>query len=535
MKTQHKAAQAIDRQLARYREMRNFDVTAEPRGVGGDAKESLGPMPFVVQKHAASRLHYDFRLGWHGVLKSWAVTKGPSCNPAEKRLAVQVEDHPMEYGGFEGTIPKGQYGGGTVMLWDQGDWSTDDDVDAGLREGHLKFELRGTKLKGKWALVRMGGRAARSERPSWLLIKEHDRYACTEKDVPITDKEQRSAVTQRRMEEIAESGDHLWNSNKSESRENPSGRREQRKSRPKPANRRSDAGVASVTHPEKMLDKTSGLTKGLLAEYFDAVAEHMLPHIADRPLSVVRCPNGSDKPCFFQKHVGSGTPEGVGSVSIPNRKTGKAEDYLTVDSARGLLGLAQLGVLEIHPWGSRNEALEKADRIVIDLDPDPSIQWKTLAASAVEVRDRLAKLRLKSFLKSTGGKGLHVVVPIVPDHEWKVVKDFVHRFVLAMEQDTPDLYVTKMAKASRKNRIFLDYLRNDREATSIAPFSTRARKGAPVAMPLEWSATKDGKMPQFFAAEFRKWSRELEKAPWADMRRVKQRLSAQTLAKVRDR
>src|ERR1700712_304288 len=172
------AADAVDEQLARYRSMRHFEVTAEPSGGSAKAKQewSEGGLPFVIQKHAATRLHYDFRLGWNGVLKSWAVAKGPSYVVADKRLAVQVEDHPMEYGGFEGTIPHGQYGGGTVMVWDQGTWEPVGDADEGFRTGRLKFILHGHKLKGHWTLIRMGGKAATESKPNWLLIKEHDEY-----------------------------------------------------------------------------------------------------------------------------------------------------------------------------------------------------------------------------------------------------------------------------------------------------------------------------------------------------------------------
>jgi bifunctional non-homologous end joining protein LigD len=217
----------VDQQLERYREMRDFNKTAEPSGqaaVGGlplKAKEGLdgapsGPLPFVIQKHAATRLHYDFRLGLHGVLKSWAVTKGPSYVPGDKRLAVQVEDHPMEYGGFEGTIPKGQYGGGTVMLWDEGTWEPLGDADEALAKGNLKFILHGKKLHGKWVLVRMGGKAAHESKPNWLLIKEHDEYEQTADEAPITEKEPNSVLTHRGMDAIAGDEDHVWQSNRPE-------------------------------------------------------------------------------------------------------------------------------------------------------------------------------------------------------------------------------------------------------------------------------------------------------------------------------
>src|SRR3984885_11540368 len=219
-KSRTEFAKAVDRQLARYRSMRDFHVTSEPQGIAikSGPNRTSGPQPFVVQKHAATRLHYDFRLGWRGVLKSWAVTKGPSYNPADKRLAVEVEDHPIEYGGFEGTIPKGQYGGGTVMVWDQGTWEPLVDVEEGLRKGNLKFALNGTKMHGHWVLVRMhGDRFGRKDsKPNWLLIKEKDEYARGPKDPCVTEEEPDSAVTGRSIEQIAAAEDHVWNSNRPE-------------------------------------------------------------------------------------------------------------------------------------------------------------------------------------------------------------------------------------------------------------------------------------------------------------------------------
>jgi len=208
-------AEAVDAQLARYRAMRDFSTTAEP--IGGASAGAATALPFVIQKHAATRLHYDFRLGWQGVLKSWAVAKGPSYVTRDRRLAVEVEDHPMEYGGFEGTIPKGQYGGGTVMVWDQGTWEPHGDVDEGLRKGSLKFSLHGEKLRGKWTLVRMAERAGSSgakpeSKPNWLLIKEHDEFEHAADAPPITETAPASVVTGRSLEQIAAAEDHIWNS-----------------------------------------------------------------------------------------------------------------------------------------------------------------------------------------------------------------------------------------------------------------------------------------------------------------------------------
>ncbi|HEX4283709.1 MAG TPA: DNA ligase D [Terracidiphilus sp.] len=902
-----KASRQVEEQLARYRAMRDFHVTAEPSGTSKEKSRATPGLPFVVQKHAATRLHYDFRLGWNGVLKSWAVTKGPSFFTGDKRLAVEVEDHPIEYAGFEGTIPKGQYGGGTVMVWDFGDWKPLVDVERGLREGSLKFELHGKKLKGAWALVRMKGRNERPDKPNWLLIKERDDFAQAESEPAITEVEQNSAVTHRTMDEIAAKSDHVWQSvDRDQRRSEPkpkaapapvmppepalpaikkvkrrgheaaqivkaaprerlpafippqlaeqsaaapdqkewiheikldgyrvqihvrsskkngrivrearlftrkgldwthrmpdiaraaetlgvseaildgeavvlnqsgipdfsalqaafqegrnryisyfafdllhldghnlrdltlvdrkqvlssllSGNRDgmplrmsehfegkgseifskacalgaegivsklaegpyqsgrssawrktkcileqefvvigftepskgghgigalllgyyekqklcyagragtgftQKTSgdlrsrlnklvekstrldkipadarrgvfwvRPelvaqvafatwtkddlvrqaafkglredKPANEvereramasghakrsavssgangssgiqrkkviRKDAQVPTtslpITHPGKILDPQSGMTKQMLAEYYLAVAERMLPHVADRPLSIVRCPDGIGGQSFFQKHIGMGMPEGVKSVSVPNRKTGKKEEYLTLDSAEGLVGLAQMSVLEIHPWGSRNEDLEKPDRIVFDLDPDEAISWPTLAGSAEELRARLKKLGLTGYLKHTGGKGLHIVLPIEPEHPWPVIKEFAHSVVLKLEKEQPNLYVTKMTKAIRKGRIYLDYLRNEREATSIAPFSPRARSGAPVAVTMAWNELEAKTRPVYHVADLAQWRTRLSRDPWKKMDLDRQKISTDVLKEV---
>jgi bifunctional non-homologous end joining protein LigD len=284
-----------------------------------------------------------------------------------------------------------------------------------------------------------------------------------------------------------------------------------------------------LTHPEKVLDPESGMTKLMLANYYLSVADHMLPHIAERPLSIVRCPEGIGKPCFFQKHIGMGLPSGITSVPVPDRKGGPTEQYVTLNSTEGLVGLAQMGVLEIHPWGSKNDSLEKPDRIIFDLDPDESIDWKTLAATAKEFRTRLEELGLKSFLKTTGGKGLHVVAPIRPEHDWVVVKEFAHNLVLGFERKNPGLYLTKMTKALRKNRIYLDYLRNDRGSTAVAPYSPRARSGAAVALPLEWKELSSKTRPAFHVTDFTSWKKRLSRDPWAEMIREKQRLTAKAI------
>jgi bifunctional non-homologous end joining protein LigD len=262
----------------------------------------------------------------------------------------------------------------------------------------------------------------------------------------------------------------------------------------------------------------------MLADYYWAVAGHMLPHIADRPLSLVRCPEGAGKPCFFQKHVNAMLPEGIGAIDIADKK-GKVEPYITLNSAEALAGLAQMGVLEVHPWGSRNSELEHPDRLIFDLDPDESLPWKGIVDSAMEVKDLLKQLGLESFVKTTGGKGLHIVAPIEPRYGWPEIKEVARQIVMSMESAAPDRYLTKMTKAARKGKIYLDYLRNERGATSVAAYSPRARVGAAVSMPLTWSELKKTEeRPSFSVTDFAEWKSRLKKDPWTKMNEVKQGL-----------
>jgi bifunctional non-homologous end joining protein LigD len=280
-----------------------------------------------------------------------------------------------------------------------------------------------------------------------------------------------------------------------------------------------------------VLDPESGVTKERLALYLEAVAAAMLPHVADRPVSIVRCPEGSTKQCFFQKHAGAGLPRALGSVQVPDKKTGVPEAYITVDSREALVSLAQLGVLEIHPWGSRNESLERPDRLIFDLDPDEALPWPRLVASARAIRDLLKELKLESFVKTTGGKGLHLVVPIQPSVEWPQIKLFCRGIAAAIESTDPSLYLIKMTKAARKGRIFVDYLRNERGATAIAPYSPRARAGMRVAVPLDWDELDAG-MPGYAVANFDSWRERLKHDAWAKMMRSKQGIRPEILAAV---
>jgi bifunctional non-homologous end joining protein LigD len=791
--------------LAAYRRKRNFAVTKEPRG-----GRAAGSRLFVIQKHAASRLHYDFRLELDGTLKSWAVPKGPSVDPSAKRLAVHVEDHPIEYGSFEGVIPKGEYGGGTVMLWDRGRWEPVGDARSSYRKGRLKFRLHGEKLRGIWNLVRMTGPASEDGK-NWLLIKDRDDDAGGNEP---TESKEKSVATGRSMDSIArgrvrrpnapeahrgkapsgfspqlatlaseapEGDDWLheikldgyrilafvaggrvrlqsrngldwsarfpqvvravhklpmkdavidgevvalrpdgtsdfqqlqnvmrskepaniayfafdlpfyagndlralplaerksvlagllagagsgvvrfsehfrgdgenvlkhacglglegivskradapyesrrsatWLKVKCSSRQefiiagwtDPRGARHgfgslllahhdaegrlvysgkvgtgfnnallaglsrrlraiERRSHPldlpppqsqtrgahwvRPAivveieftewtkdgrlrhpsfvGLREDKAPAKVvreiprkgatpaprygarlTHPDRVLWPDAKITKAGLAAYYESVAGLMLPHVVGRPLAIVRCPEGLGSPCFFQKHPSS-----------------KTSEHLTVEDLDGLISLVQMGALEIHPWGAATERLDRPDRLIFDLDPGPGVTWAHVVEGALAIRDRLAAAELRSFVRTSGGKGLHVVSPLARRTSWDDLKSFARGVAEELAHDRPARYVAAAAKSRRRGRIFIDWLRNGEGATAVASYSTRARPGAPVATPLRWDELAAiGGGDAFTVASMAKRLAEAGDA-WPDFFSLKQSIAASAIRSV---
>ena len=792
--------------LAAYNAKRDFKLTAEP---AGKREASATGNKFIVQKHDATRLHWDLRLEVDGVLKSWAVTRGPSLDPDDKRLAVRTEDHPLAYAEFEGTIPKGEYGGGTVMLWDRGSWAPIAGKSAkDLDKGHLHFTLEGERMSGEWILIRLRPRPG-EKRENWLLRKIADDFA-EEGDV-LVERALTSVLTGRTMAVIAadQAGGHSLKGKKGkafaetmadaaqhnaklakpaakprkakapgklpafrapqlatlvdevpagngwiheikfdgyraliavsgtdvrvytrsgldwtdkfaplvkaigaldlpsalidgeivsyDAEGNPdfsslqavlkrghgaqtdatplsfhafdvleidgadltgltnierkerleallaaahppihvadhvigageklfqamcdagqegiiskridgkySGKRSKAwlkikctrrqefviigwkksgaRGRPfsslllaqnergklvykgnvgtgfngdtlgdlatrmgglevsepaTPVDRVASRGVTwlkpelvaeiafaeftadgSVRHgsflglrgdkpakdvkPEKPAalppaetvkisnrDRAifdSGQTKGDLADYYAQIAPLMLPFAAARPVSLVRCPQGRGKKCFFQKHDAGTFGAHVHHVPIIE-KDGGTEDYLWLDSAEGLLSCVQMGTIEFHGWGSRAGNVERPDRLVIDLDPDEGLDFKAVKSAAKDIHDRLEDMGLVSFAMLSGGKGVHVVVPLEPGHSWEAHKDFARRFAEALALAEPDRFVATMSKAKRVGKIFIDWLRNQRGATAILPYSARAREGAPVAVPVTW-------------------------------------------------
>jgi bifunctional non-homologous end joining protein LigD len=859
--------------LDRYRQKRDFRVTPEPQGKVLPKRRRSQGLAFVVQKHAATRLHYDFRLELNGVLLSWAVPKGPSLDPNDKRLAMHVEDHPLEYGDFEGVIPAKQYGAGTVMVWDRGTWTPKTDPDEAFAKGRLKFELDGEKLKGGWNLVRSHG--SKYSGDSWLLFKESDEFARLGPEALVVDDRPDSVITGRSIGDIAAAKDRVWHSNKSvaanvkagavpkpapvtglakikgarkapipqridaqlaalakspptgphwvheikydgyrmlcriadqkvrmfsragkdwtadfptvvaalarlpveaawldgevvvldaqgrssfqalqnaidagspnltymafdllylngfdlravalterkrllhdllarartevrysehfavagpaflqnisglglegmiskrsdlpyqsgrgpawqkikcvrrqemviggytdpvgsrqglgalligvyepdgkltysgkvgtgfdeamlvslsrtleglaqkespfhnppqgaEGRRahwvkptlvaevsftewtddgtlrhpsfqglrgdkparqvvrerpviptdsKPSAKSSQPASHVKPPASQAANAVATVvlTNPDKVLYPDAGLTKRDLASYYAAVGERMLPHLRDRPLTLLRCPNGFDKDCFYQKNAEARASDAISRVEIEG-SDGSVSHYMMADSVTAIVALLQMGVLELHPWGSRAGKLDFPDRLIFDLDPDEAVSWEDLRQAALIVKTLVESIGLAPFLKTTGGKGLHVVVPIEPAMNWENAKGFSKAVAELLERTFPDRFTSKLLKISRRGKIFIDYLRNAEGATAVGAYSTRAKPNAPVSTPMTWDElSRDVRFAHFNVKNIPKRLAKMKTDPWQKLAGSEASLTAAMMARV---
>jgi bifunctional non-homologous end joining protein LigD len=554
-----RSADGATEKLRVYRAKRDFSLTPEPSGEAAGATSGNG---YIIQKHAARRLHYDFRLELDGVLLSWAVPKGPSLVPTERRLAVRTEDHPVDYADFEGVIPAGEYGGGTVMLWDQGTWAPEGDPREGLRKGRLTFELHGVRLTGRWHLVRTRFERHGDDADNWLLFKGRDDVARDSGAPELVETELTSVTTGRSMDAIAEARDRTWRSNRSDGEPSAKGAAKPdakprathtAKSRARhdaESDARSDARPAAMSAPgladlteltelvgrlstdvkftnlDKVLYPEQGLTKAALIAYYAVVADWILPHVADRPLTLVRCPNGPGAQCFFQKHTNHTTPDAIQPLPLVE-EDGEEKSYMLIGDLRGLLSVVQLGSLELHTWGSHARTVEKPDILVFDLDPDEGLVWERVVEGAFAMRALLSDIGLESWCKTTGGKGLHVCVPVVPRLEWEEAKAFTKAVAEMLQGWGPSRFTTNMSKAKRKGKIFVDYLRNGRGATFIAPYSTRRRDGAPVATPVTWDELYAGIDPKAFTVQTVPARLDgLSEDPWAGLLACRQTITA---------
>lgn len=432
------------KKLEKYNKKRDFSKTREPKG---NVSKSNKKLRFVIQHHWSRKEHYDFRLEYDGVLKSWAVPKGPSYDTSDKRLAIMVEDHPLEYRNFEGNIPKGEYGGGVVMIWDEGYWEAIGNVS----ESSIRFRVFGKRIKGIWKLVKFKGN-------NWLLIKEREEGVKGVKDIS---RYNRSVRSNRTMTEI---------------KNNVVSKMEM------------DEKVlesVKISNPDKVIFNRPKISKFDIALYYRSVGSRMLPYINNRIISVVRCPSGIGGECFFKKHLDNDS-EGVFRLDIPNKNGGK-EDYYYINSVGGLISEVQMNSFEFHTWGSKVDDLERPDILVFDLDPDEALSLKKVRDGVRDLKSVLDELGFKSYLKTSGGKGYHVVVPIKFKIGWEELRDMAKNIVKLMEAKWPSRYVSNVRKVNRKNKIFVDWMRNIRASTSVAPYSLRLKKKAAVSMPIKWS------------------------------------------------
>ncbi|MBL8823180.1 MAG: non-homologous end-joining DNA ligase [Planctomycetia bacterium] len=514
--------------LQEYQNKRHFARTPEPAG----KKSTKKGRSFVVQKHDARNLHYDFRLELDGVLKSWAVPKGPSLDHNIKRLAVQVEDHPIEYGSFEGIIPKGEYGGGTVMVWDRGTWEPLGDTQEDFKTGRLKFKLNGEKLRGNWMLLRTNRSQGESSKPQWLLFKERDSESQPSEKGDVLLESSRSVLTGRSLAEIASEQEDVWSSKLGKATQSSNKPVKRRKlqipkdlttSMEKYDTKNQEFAGVRLTSPEKMLYPEDAISKLELAAYYQMVSKWMLPHLTDRPIVLVRCPEGRHEESFYQKHPAPGSPESLRQIPIKGKE--KTEKYFVVADVKGLISLAQVAALEVHAWGSRSDKLDYPDRLIFDLDPDTELPWKIVIESAHQVRGLLEELGLKSFVKTTGGKGLHIVIPIERRHNWEEVKSFCRQVAHLIVKYDPRHFIANMSKVQRHGKIYIDYLRNARDATAVAAYSPRVRSNASVSVPVSWKEL--GKIPSSSHYTIRNLPKRLAKLkrdPWQEIAHIRQGL-----------
>ncbi|HET9731761.1 MAG TPA: DNA polymerase ligase N-terminal domain-containing protein [Acidimicrobiales bacterium] len=489
--------------LGDYKAKRDFERTPEPSGAGGPPAGAGGERSFVVQLHRARRRHYDFRLEVDGVLASWAMPKGPTLDPSVRALAVHVEDHPMEYRQFEGVIPKGQYGGGDVTVWDRGTWipARTDDPGAAIAGGELHFDLFGEKLRGRFVLVRT--RAERGKE-QWLMLHKHDEWAV---DGWNPDDHPLSVKTGRTNDAVAADPTAVWHSDR------PTNEAEQGTGPPAgfdpPAPEELDAlerlGPSGdwevrgrrlrLTNLDKVLfpgrPGEEPVTKRELVRYYAWVAPAVLPHLAGRPVNLHRYPNGADRPGFWHKQAPEYAPQWIGRWRYPGAGPGDSECYFVVDSAPALAWMANYAALELHPWTSRIPAVHEPTWALIDIDPGPETTSEEVLVLARLYRAGLEHLGVFGAPKLTGQRGIHIWIPLVSGYTFQMTSAWVEKLSRAVGATVPDLVSWKWQKSGREGKARLDYTQNAINKTLVAPYSARPAPGAPVSAPISWAELDD--------------------------------------------
>jgi len=481
--------------------MRDFRRTPEPRGKVARRNR----WRFVVQEHHASKLHFDFRLEMGGVLKSWSLPRGPSLDPADKRLAVPTEDHPVEYLDFEGHIPEGEYGAGEHMRWDGGTYrllDAEDPVKA-LESGKLAFELKGEKLRGAFSLVEMKGRDGQ-----WLLIKKQDEFAepgwVLKLRQPVDGRdtlEEKSKVRGRKPQVKSGAGANRRDGVK---RFSTGGAEKKGKVVTARALKAKDLGgdvsvrlgrdVVPLTSLDRVYWPDEGYTKGDLVRYYDEVSRLILPYLEDRPLIMKRYPAGLSGQ-FFHQHDVNEVPDFVRTATLEVEEGGHTVDYIVGTGRATLLYMANLGAIERHPFHSRVKNLDRPDWFVFDLDPGEGVEFETICELAVATRDVLARLGLESYPKTSGSRGLHVYVPVRPEYEYERVAELAEQVATVVARENPETAtVERSLKKRRRGQIYVDHMQNAKGKSVVAPYSVRPRPGATVSAPLEWGEVERRKI-----------------------------------------
>ncbi|MBY0528243.1 MAG: non-homologous end-joining DNA ligase [Gemmataceae bacterium] len=462
--------------LQEYQAKRNFSETPEPSASDPSKGGRRRPI-FVIQEHHASRLHYDFRLEADGVLKSWAVPKQPSTDPAQKRLAVRVEDHPLAYAKFAGTIPEGQYGAGSVAIWDHGtyenllaDKPAPQTVTEGIAAGRLEFVLHGKQLQGRFALIRMGGRQRGKE--NWLLIKMKDEFAR-----PAANEDDGSTKQTVRAATATE----------------PS-------SRPR-GSRTADTSQqdATFTHLDKLMYPEAEITKGDVLDYYRRIARRLLPYLKDRPVTLERLPEGLDGPHaahFWQKHTPAYYPNWIPRVELPS-EGGKPVSYVLVNDQKTLLYLVNQGTLTFHVGFSRLSDLDRPDFVLFDLDPGQA-SFADAVAVAEQLHELLKEEATGTFIKTSGKTGLHLMMPWEEEGDFDEARVWALGIAERVVEALPDQATVERSKAKRGSRVYVDVVQNAKGHHAVPPYVLRAVPAASVSTPLHWRELQPGLDPQAF-------------------------------------